>query len=346
MDTSLLKKVGSIDQLCGIRESKLLNGAGEGMAVAEFHNAAGLRFTVTPQRCMDIYEMSYKGVNISFLSRNGLRSSHSYTAMDGEFTRQWGGGMLATCGLDNVGGNCTVDGITYPVHGRISAVPAKSFGTRAWWDGDTYTLEARGEMHQSRLYGAHLMLERAVRTTMNATSLTVSDRITNLDAAPEPYMLLYHCNFGYPLLDECAAVLTTPARVEPLSPLTGLPGTMLAPEDGRDEELYLYHNESRTCAAMLYNPELELAGYVAYSSEFLPNFLEWKMMKSHDYVLALEPCNTCGLNREQAMREGKIAVLSPYSAIETKLEIGVLDGKEAIESFIGRHGLSADIRSI
>ena len=340
MNIDLLKHVGHPEQLCGIRESKLIHGPGEGVAVAEFHNAAGLRFTVVPDRCMDLYDLSYRGVNLSFLSRNGLRSPLSYTALNGEFAQQWSGGMLSTCGLDNVGGACADGGTIYPTHGRISAVPAQHFGVQARWEDDDYVLEASGEMHQTRLYGAHLSLERTIRTTLNAKSVTVRDRISNLDAKEEPLMLLYHCNFGYPLLDQGAQVLVSAARAEPLNDLSTDPARMISPVDGRGEELYLCHASGGRCVAMLYNPALELAGYVAFDTAALPRFLEWKMMKSHDYVLALEPCNTWAIPRDRAVREEKAVMLPGYGCVETGLEIGVVDGADEIRRFIDAHRLS------
>ena len=42
MNVSLLKQLGNIDQIAGIRESVLLRGRGEQMHIAEFYNAAGL----------------------------------------------------------------------------------------------------------------------------------------------------------------------------------------------------------------------------------------------------------------------------------------------------------------
>ena len=50
MNVSLLKQLGNIDQIAGIRESVLLRGRGEQIHIAEFYNAAGLRFTVVPDR--------------------------------------------------------------------------------------------------------------------------------------------------------------------------------------------------------------------------------------------------------------------------------------------------------
>ena len=64
------------------------------------------------------------------------------------------------------------------------------------------------------------------------------------------------------------------------------------------------------------------------------------MMKSHDYVLALEPCNTWGVPRTQAVAEGRAAILPAYGAVETSLEIGALEGEKEIERFILDNGLS------
>ena len=79
---------------------------------------------------------------------------------------------------------------------------------------------------------------------------------------------------------------------------------------------------------------LELGAYVAFDTANLPNMVQWKMMKSHDYVLALEPCNTFGINRDEAAKEGKLAVLPAYSSVENHLELGVLDGLTEIRSFL------------
>ena len=98
MNVELLKQLGNIGQIAGIRESRLLRGRGEGIAIAEFYNAAGLRFTVVPDRCMDLFDLSYKGVNLGFQSKNGLTSPQAFCPSDGEFSEQWPGGMLVTCG--------------------------------------------------------------------------------------------------------------------------------------------------------------------------------------------------------------------------------------------------------
>lgn len=333
MNIGLLRQLGSIDQLAGIRESRLLNGPSGGVRIAEFYNAAGLRFTLVPDRCMDIYDLSYKGVNVSFQSKNGLTAPQLCSAADGEFNEQWPAGMLVTCGLDNVGEHASGDGI-YPIHGRISNVPASAFGTRTFWAGEDYRLRASGEMRQTCLYGRNLALQRTVETGLNDRSLTIHDTITNYDAADEPYMLLYHFNFGYPLLQEGTRVEISPADTHGMNPISNDHRHMTVPVDGCGEELFFHTNLGSRACGVIWNEQLELGAYIAFDTKNLPNLVEWKMMKSHDYVLALEPCNTRGVNRTQAVENGNIAVLPAYSSIENHLELGILDGLGEIRAFV------------
>lgn len=333
MNIELLKKLGNIDQLAGIRETRLLRGRGEDIQLAEFYNGAGLRFSVVPDRCMDLWDLSYKGINLSFQSKNGLTSPQAFSAANGEFAEQWPGGMLVTCGLDNVGGHANEGGI-FPTHGRISHVPAKNFGTQTYWDGDRYVLRATGEVHQTKMYSRHLSIRRTIETGLDEKVIRIHDVLTNFEAEDEPYMLLYHFNFGYPLLQADSQVRTSQAQVLPMNPMSADPVHMLEPVDGRGEELYFFTGLGDKACGVIYNERLELGAYIAFDTRNLPNFLEWKNMKSHDYVLAIEPCNTCGLNRDDAVAQGKVAVLPAYSSVENHLELGVLDGLTEIRGFV------------
>lgn len=333
MNIELLKQLGNIDQLAGIREARLLRGRGEGIAVAEFYNAAGLRFSVVPDRCMDIFDCSYRGINLSFQSKNGLTSPQAFCPSDGEFAEQWPAGMLVTCGLDNVGGHASGNG-EYPTHGRTGHIPAKNFGTQTYWDRENYLLRACGEVHHTKMYSRHLSIRRTIETGLYDKTIRIYDTITNFEGEDEPYMLLYHFNFGYPLLQESSLVHTGKADIRPVNELSTDPKHMMKPVDGRGEEAYYYSELGETGCGVLYNEALELGAYVRFDTENLPRMLQWKNMKSHDYVLAFEPCNTIGLNRIEALQQNKIAVLPAYSSIETRLELGVLDGLTEIREFI------------
>ena len=333
MNIELLRQLGNMDQIAGIREAHLLRGRGAGVRIAEFYNAAGLRFSVVPDRCMDLYDCSYKGINLSFHTKNGLVSPMAFSAMEGEFTEQWSGGMLVTCGLDNVGGHSNEGGV-YPVHGRVSNMPAQTFGTETFWDGDDYILRASGEIHQTRLYGHHLALRRTVETSLQGKTVKLHDVITNFDGDDAPYVMLYHWNFGYPLLQQDSRVACTDAKITPINAGSRAPDCAEAPVDGAAEQGFWYENRGDRACAVLYNERMELGAYIAYDTANLPRMYQWKNMKSHDYVMGLEPCNFTGLPREQALAEGKLMKIPAYSGIENRLEFGVLDGNTEIHEFL------------
>lgn len=333
MDTKQLKYLGNIEQIAGIREATLRGGRADGVRIAEVHNAAGLRYTVVPDRGMDLYDLSYKGINLSFQSKNGLLSPYTFSPQRGEFSDQWSGGALVTCGLDNVGGH-SENGGTFPTHGRFGYLPASSFGAFGDWEGEEYRLRLEGEVHQTKLYGRHLSLRRRIETGWQDKTILLQDRITNHEATDEPFMLLYHCNFGYPLLQEDSVFAFSPATVHPLKSFTGDPAVMTKPCDEKKEDLYLFTDLSERACGVLYNRRLGLGVYVAFPTKHLPCFQQWKHMKSHDYVLAIEPCNTMGLSRDNALAQGVIPTVPAYSSLAITLEIGVLDGNDEIDAFL------------
>ena len=334
MNTALLKQLGNMAQVAGIRESQLLRGRGEHIQIAEVYNAAGLHFTVVPDRCMDLFDFSYKGINLSFQTKNGLTSPQAFDPGPSAFAEQWSGGMLVTCGLDNVGAHASIDG-EFPTHGRISHMPAQNFGVETRWEGGDYVLRTRGEVHQSKMYSRHLSLRRTIETTLYGKSVNIHDTITNFTEMDEPYLLLYHFNFGYPLLREGTKVAASKADLSPVNSLSVDFSNMTAPVDGKPAEAFFRTNLEGQACGVVYNEELELGAYVSFDTKNLPNMVQWKLMKSHDYVLALEPCNTFpGLNRADAIAQGKAAILPAYSCVENHLELGVLDGLGEIREFL------------
>ncbi len=342
MDINLLKHLGNIEQIAGIRELCLSGGRGNGIRLAECYNAAGLRFSIMPDRGMDLYDLSYKGINLSFQTKNGPVSPFAFSPKDGEFTTQWSGGALVTCGLDHVGGHCE-EGETFPTHGRISYTPAKTFGVKSFWDDQTYRLRAEGEVHQTRLYGRHLSLNRTVETELYGKSIAIRDVITNYEPNDEQFMLLYHCNFGYPLLQADAQFAFSDAEIIPLTSQSKNPTIVTAPIDGQPEELYFFRAKTKRAYGVLYNRKLQLGVYVAFDTCHLPHFLQWKLMKSHDYVLAIEPCNTLGLSREESSARNAIPTIPAYSSIEITLEMGVLDGNDEIDVFLDTYRMKETV---
>lgn len=332
MNNRLLKSLGNIDQLAGVRLERVESGNGSGGRLIHVWNAAGLSFTIQPDKCLDLYDCSFCGTNIAFHTKNGLTANSRFLPEASEFFHYWSGGMLATCGLGNVGAADTSDPLDpQPIHGRIGSVAADALSMDACWQGEDYVLRVSGRMRESRLYGRNLELHRQIQTSLFSREIQITDTITNLTDAPEPVFLLYHFNFGYPLLDAQSRFFGPRANTSEFSGANDdTYRTMHAPVDGAPQQTFLHRPlEPGKATAGLFHPERRLAAYLQYDSRALPYLLEWKCLQSQDYVLGIEPTNCTAAGRSADRAAGTVPVLGAYESLEYTVTLGFASGEEA-----------------
>lgn len=224
---------------------------------------------------LDIVWVKYGGVNLSFLSKNGLNDGAR------DFVGNFEGGFLYTCGMDNISG--CVSG--KPVHGSLHYKKCDV----AYAFEEAGTIVVFGKVCQSALFGENLCLTRRFVVTEN--ELFLDDTVENLAFIPAQYVLLYHVNYGYPFLDECLQ-LKIPAKCsEPLTEIAKARSAEMfritPPVDGGDEDVY-YHTLEKG-QVRLFNPEQKVAVTMEYDVNDFPVTLEWKSMISGDYALGIEP---------------------------------------------------------
>src|ERR1700687_4963815 len=155
----LMRRVGRLEQLAGVRLVTLGDGIERGVRVLEFRTGTGYSFDVLVDRSMDVGRCEFNGRSLAWLSRTGVGGSCSAEPMGLGWFLSWGGGMLVTCGLDHtlLGG---VDDAAnfhqlvkppeeYGLHGRVGFMPARLTGYGERWDGDECVLWAEGVVRQA-----------------------------------------------------------------------------------------------------------------------------------------------------------------------------------------------------
>lgn len=335
----LLKRVGTISQVAGVRDVEFVSGKAKGTRALELYNLAGLKCTVLPDKCLDIAELSYKGVNLGFCSKNGLTSNTSFNALDNEFLYNWSGGMLSTCGLANTGVACIDKGLYRTEHGRIGSIPAESLSIREAWDGDDYCIRVGGTMRESRIYGSCLSLTREIILGLNDKSIIITDTVENLEPTPEEFMILYHINFGYPLVEAGGEVFHSAARTTAMTEMTtdqlASWNQIEAPTDDCAEQVFYHLNDKgiKSASAAVLNRRLGLGVSITYSADTLPILVHWKSMRSHDYTVALEPSNSYIMGRKTEREHGSLATLPGYGLVRYRIELGILDGNAEMDAF-------------
>ena len=340
--SSCARYYGNMKQLCGVRRYFCGEGRAAGTEAVEVNTGGGLRFTVLPGRGMDIPEMSYRGIPISYMTKAGISSAAMYDPSGDGWLKNFFGGVLTTCGLSNAGPACTgnlgiLKDVPLGLHGGISNTPADNVCTREEWNGDSYRMSVSGRMEEGRLHGEHLELRRTIETGLGETSLRITDEFTNTGEAGEMLMFFYHINIGHPLLDEGARFSAPVKKIwaETDHAKAGLPVYDLCgmPRAGYLEQQFFIDMDAdrhgNTLCALI-NEELELAVYLRYNIHELPCIAEWKILRNAEYVMAFEPGNCHAIGREEQIKQGKQQILAPTETRKVHYEIGIADGADEI----------------
>ncbi len=185
-------------------------------------------------------------------------------------------------------------------------------------------LRVSGSVRQTRLFGANLLLERTLSVRLGQNRLVLRDRIRNDGFQSAPFCVLYHCNFGFPLVEAGAQLsidstvtardaqaqkgLENWARIEP-------------PAVGFEEQVFFHElRDAQTGRASLWNARRKVGLEMRFVRAQLPFFTQWKMLGAGAYVLGLEPSNAPLANRKELLERGQMPRLEAGESREFDLE--------------------------
>ena len=329
----LLRYCGSLEQVAYVRPVVHQDGPASGLSCVQVKND-GLEYSLMEDKCLDPASITYRGMNLSFLSKPGLQGHTMYTAVGDQGCRSILGGAMMTCGLEHIHGAVELDGSFYPSHGRMRATPASKVSMDARYVGEDYVLEVSGEMREAELFGENLVLRRRVTTVYGRNEIIFRDVIENQAFREEPLCFLYHCNFGYPFLTEDTQIWIPSLSCEPRDgeAAQGVHSWdhMEPPKDLAPEQVFLHtcacDREGNTFAAAV-RPDLNLAVCLRWNLNQIPYLVQWKSPVSGDYALALEPTNASFQGRA-----GETQKLLPLAFHKNTLTFQILEGREALDS--------------
>ena len=347
----LLRHVGDLGQIAGIQPCRLDEGKAGGMRALEMNAGDGLRFTVLPDRCLDIPYCEYRGVPLVWQARNGLVAPEYYDARGQEWLRSFFGGLVTTCGLTQVGPPCEDDGDPLGLHGRIANAPAEDVQWGGEWQGDEHTFWISGTMRETRVFAENLRLQRRISTRLGGRSIHIHNRVENWGDQETPLMVLFHINSGFPLLDAHTRLIVADEKMEPRDERAqegAQEHTRFGPPQAGWAEQVYYHDVKpdgsgwASCAVVNEQMELPfgrgLGLAVSWRKDQLWNLVEWKQLGVGDYVVGTEPANCRPEGRCAARQNGRLEFIRPGQAREFELELSVLVGTEEIAAF--EHALS------
>ncbi len=320
--------LGNPLQIRGAEQYQLQEGKGKGMTLLCVRNGLGLEAWISVDRCGDISRLSYTGDNMGYFAPCGYVSPAYYDDKGAGFLKSFTAGFFTTCGLTAVGSPCTDEGEELPLHGTVSNTPALLRGI----EEDEKGLTVRLSVTDARLFGRKLVMERTYRFSYTENCFSVSDTVTNLADTESPYMIMYHCNMGYPLLDEDSVVRIPHHSVAPrdgeAAQYMDTALQMEKPTAAFTERCYYYDVKGTPAKVGIFSPRIGKGVVFSYNKEELPCFTQWKMMGKGDYVLGLEPGNCTPDGRDVLRKEGRLQFLAPEESKTTTLSFRFVTGKE------------------
>jgi len=316
-------KVANLDQLAGATSSTVVGGPAGGCRALDLRAAGGIDVRLLPDRGFDIGQAWFRGVPLAWIS--GVGESAPLRELAGEEWREaFGGGLVTTCGLRNVGSPSEGHGL----HGRFSHLRASDVRVDRDVAEGVLVLTARAVIDEIDEGGAHLRVKRTVRTRTGRGRLELTDDTVNLGAAPEPAPILYHVNLGVPLFDQGARLEVDSLEVLPrdADAERGLASWMEpgAPEDGASEMVFEHRvrpDESGWGRAALANGSAGLRLVIRWRQAELPRFHQWLHRGRGMYVVGLEPANCSVLGRAADRAKGDLPVLEPGERRTTEIRI-------------------------
>jgi hypothetical protein len=342
----LEKRLGNMRQVAGVRLATLDDGMERGVQVAEVTTGSGFGFTVGLSRGMDIFDATYCGRSLGWLSPVGLPAPTYYDPTGLGWLKTFGGGLVTTCGLLWAGAPCVDEGKALGLHGRVSHLPAQRVSVREEWVGEEYQIALEGEVIEAvPVHGQHVRLKRKISTKMGESRFTISDTVENFGYITVPHMILYHTNVGYPFVDEGAKLLAPSIECRPRDEAAEVEAEkwmeILPPIENFAERCYRHwpgaDADGKSVAAIV-NPEIDngLALYVNFDRKQLPVLTEWKMCAAGNYVIGIEPANCFVTGRDQAREHNELQFLEPGESRQYDVEIGILAGAEALAGLEAR----------
>ena len=309
------EQIASLDQIARVSASRVDGGPADGMRVIDVVLMGGLSFRVLPDRGLDIgaaWCASGDGrmVPISWTSKLGESQPPLDMPAGNAWITRFSGGLLSTCGIDNVGP--TSEGVG--LHGSFSHRKASEVSTQRTVGPDgVVEVTIRGVIEDADALERHIRIHRTITAATGKASITVCDVVENLGVVDEPIPVLYHCNFGFPFWSDGASVtfpkgttaIPRDADAAADSNTSDFPGTAA----GRPERVYEQSLPAGSATARIQSPATQLAVEVRWSGESLDRCIQWIHPGAGVSALGIEPSNASVLGRAHDRAEGRLPIL-------------------------------------
>ncbi len=332
-----------------VRKLTLHGGKQEGVDLVLLDNGK-LRISIIPTRGMGVLKVEMGDVRLGWNSPVTEVVHPKFVNLPTRGGLGWLDGFnewMVRCGLENCGAPGRDQFVTNTgavaemdlwLHGKIANIPASKVEVlidRA----APHRITVRGRVDERMFYGPKLELWTEISTEPGASTFRIADTVTNRGAAEQEFQLLYHANFGPPLLEAGARFVAPLEQVLPMNDVSARAVSTFneysGPTPGFVEQVYCLRplaDGHGLATMMLQNAAADRAASMRFALEQLPCTTLWKSTgaEADGYVTGIEPATGFPHTRRIERQFGRVPRLGPGQSRGFVIDYGIHVGKTEV----------------
>ena len=304
----------------------------------------GLTINLSPTRGLGIVNVEGNGIRLGWDSPVKEIVNPKYMNLESRGGAGWLDGfneMMVRCGFEWTGHAVQADGMMYTLHGRAQNTPVSKLFVEVE-DQAPFTITIRGLIKENTFKKSNFETWVTIRHVPGSKEFTVHDILTNLSDYDRDYQIIYHSNFGTPILEQGAKFVAPVKEISPFNEYaaTGLKNwqTYQGPTKGFDEMVYNifpYSDANNQTQVMLTNNASDKGVGIAFNTQQLPVLTLWKNTDTlkQGYVTGIEPGTSFAYPVTIEREQKRVPQLGAGKSTEFILTYSLLSNKEEVANY-------------
>jgi hypothetical protein len=334
-----------------VRRQRLHGGKQDGVDLIVLDNGR-MTITLVPTRGMGILHVVSGDMRLGWDSPVREVVHPKYVNLEARGGLGWLEGFnewMTRCGLEwaghpgqdrfinNVGEQAEMN---LTLHGKVANIPASEVEVIVEREPRP-RIRVRGRVDERAFYGPKLELWGEVWTEPGSTTFRIEDALTNRGAFEQEFQILYHVNFGPPLLGAGSRFSAAVRRVTPFNAHAakdvGTYADYQGPVPGFIEQVYNLHpyaDSDGRSMVMLRNAAGDRAVSMGFAVAELPYVTLWKNLTGlqEGYVTGLEPGTGFPYTRRLEREAGRVPKLKPGETRHFAIDVGLHTTTETVRA--------------
>jgi len=316
----------STDENWSVHKSTYRGGKQAGVESVEIDNGK-LRFSILATRGMGLWKARSGDAELGWQSPVDGPVHPNFVPTSEPSGLGWLDGfdeLLVRCGLVSNGApdfDPESGRLLYPLHGKIGNLPAHYLEVTV--DTDEEEISVTGIVDETRFHFHNLRMKSTITTKFGESSIHIHDEIENLSDSPAEIQMLYHFNFGTPLLDAGSKLVLPAKTIVPRNEHAASEidnwANYSAPQAGFEEQVYFFEliaDDNGDTRVLLKNAHGTEGVSLDFNKKQIPWFTQWKNTTSiaDGYVTGIEPGTNFPNPRTYEGEQGRVIKLGSQSS--------------------------------